>query len=119
MILIEDIRICVIFCPGFVDPFAKVIAETVHLKSEVGHSPFPSRYIYIYIYIYISINMTYRGVEICFASIMQASAKPCGVFSCLLTVFSCFSCLHQPNLRSPNYVMIMPVNDCSCFVLNL
>ena len=31
-------------------------------------------------HIYISINMTYRGVEICFASIMQASAIPCRVF---------------------------------------
>ena len=53
--------------------------------------------------------MTYRGVEICFANIMQASAKPCRVFP----VFPCFSCLHQPNLRSPSYVMIMPVHDWS------
>ena len=40
---------------------------------------------------YIFINMTYRGVEICFASIMQASAKPCRVFSCFFFLFfSCF-----------------------------
>ena len=29
------------------------------------------------------------------------------------TVSSCFSCLHQPNLRSPSYVMIMSVHDWS------
>ena len=37
-----------------------IFAETLHLKCEVGRSPFPSGDIY-------SINMTYRGVEICFA----------------------------------------------------
>ena len=64
----------------------------------------------MYIYIYISVNKTYR--EICFASIMQASAKPCRVFS-FFFFSSCFSCLHQPNLRSPSYMMIMPAHDWS------
>ena len=54
--------------------------------------------------------MTYRSVKICFASIMQASAKPCRVFP---VFFFCFSCLHRSNLRSPSYVMIMPVHDWS------
>ena len=51
-----------------------------------------------------------------FCKIMQASAKPCRVFSWFFFLFFfsyCFSCLHQPNLRSPNYVMIMPVQDWS------
>ena len=61
----------------------------------------------------ILIDMTSRGVEICFASIMQASAKPCRVFPDFSPVFSCFSCLHQPSLRSPSYVMIMLVRDWS------
>ena len=53
-----------------------------------------------------------------FCKIMQPSAKPCRVFSCFFLFFSffslffsCFSCLHQTNLRSPSYVMIMPVQD--------
>ena len=59
-----------------------VFAETLHLKSEVGRSPFPSPD--------ISINMTYRSVEICFASIMQASVKPCRVLSFFPPVFLFF-----------------------------
>ena len=56
-----------------------IFAETLRLKCEVGRSPFPSRDDIILI------NMTYRRVEICFASIMQASAKPCRVFSCFFS----------------------------------
>ena len=58
---------------------------------------------------YIYINMIYRGIEICFASIMQASAKPCRVFP----VFPCFSCLNQLNLWSPSYVIIILVHGWS------
>ena len=39
-----------------------VLAENLHLKSEVGRSPFPSRYI-----IYINHNITHSG-EICLVS---------------------------------------------------
>ena len=55
--------------------------------------------------------MTYRGVVICFASILQASAKPCRVFSCFFSLV--FHVYTQPNLRSPSYLMIMPVHDWS------
>ena len=78
-----------------------LIAETLHSKSEVGRSPFPSR----------DNQYDIPRSTILFCKIMQASAKPCRVFSCIFSVFSCFSCLHQPNLRSPSYVMIMPVQD--------
>ena len=54
-------------------------------------------YIYIYIYIY-SINMTYRGVEICFARSCKHQQNPVALypvsflfFSCF---FSCFSCVY-------------------------
>ena len=80
-----------------------LFAATPYLKSEVGRSPFPSRYIYINQYdIPQSRNL--------FCKIMQASAKPCRVF---FPDFSCFSCLHKRNLRSTSYVMIMPVHDWS------
>ena len=46
----------------------------------------------------MSINMTYRGVEICFARSCKHQQNRVAFFP----VFSCFSCLHQPNLRSPN-----------------
>ena len=49
----------------------RIFAETLHLKSEVGRIPFPSRARERY----ISINMTYRGVETCFVSISQTVSR--------------------------------------------
>ena len=53
---------------------AVFIAETLHLKNEVGQSPFPSRYI-IYQSINQSINQSICGVEIYFASISKTVSR--------------------------------------------
>ena len=63
-------------------------------------------YIYIYYIYIIYILYVIPRSRTLFCKIMQASSKLCRVFS---WVFSCFSCLHQPKLRSPSYVMIMPL----------
>ena len=60
---------------------------TLHLKSEVGRSPFPSRYIDI-----INQYDIPRSTNL-FCKIMQASAKPCRVSFLFL---SCFFFLFTP-----------------------
>ena len=64
--------------------------------------------------------MTYRGVEICFARSCKHQQNRVAFFPVFFLFFSgffflfflsCFACLHQPNLRSPSYVMILPVHD--------
>ena len=80
-----------------------VIAETLRLKSEVGRSPFPSRYIYNQ-----SIDIP-RSTNL-FCKTMQASAKPCRVsFLFFLFLSLCFCVYTNPNLRSPSNVMILLV----------
>ena len=61
-----------------------------------------------------SINMTYRGVEICLARSCKHQQNRVAFFLVFFLLFSLFfsyfSCLQQPNLRSPSYVIIIPVH---------
>ena len=53
--------------------------------------------------------MTYRGVEICFARSCKHQQNRVASLSCFSYFYPVFLCSHQPTLRSPSYVMIMPV----------
>ena len=64
--------------------FFIINAETLDLESEVGRSPFPSRYMYSKCMNQYDDMPRSRNL---FCKIMQASAKPCRIFSCFSPLF--------------------------------
>ena len=84
------------------------IAETLHLKSEVGRSPFPSRDIYINQY-----DIPRRSNLFCkhHANISKTVSRFFLFFFCFFPVFRVYS--NRIYGHRVSYVMIMSVHDWS------